>query len=245
MRALSGPPSRRRDEPREKGGAGGGTLWPPGARPGVPGDAPLRGPAPPPSPGRTLLSGVRGVPTTRNAQNRPLRAGPGWEPSAREIFVSPWVRGRGSGSQLVWAPGAQPWGGGGNPQPNRIRPLPHQELLASGTLWPPPHAHPRQDIVSSSKPLWDTPRDTKTHWLVARHPHSQTRSHCIPDAHSHTIGAHTHSIPGTHTFVATYSFLRGDSTGAHTQTQPALDTHSHSTDSVQAHRLPRQAHTAA
>lgn len=200
---MIGPPSRRRDEPREKGGAGGGTLWPPGARPGVPGDAPLRGPAPPPSPGGTLRSGVRGVPTTGNAQNRSLRAGPGWKLPTREIFVSPWVKGRGSRSQLVWAPGAQPWGVGGNPQPNRLRPRHHQELLAPGTLCPQPHVHPCQDTVSTSRPLWDTPRDTQRHTLACG-PSPSPSDACT--LHPRCTFAHHW---GAHTFHPWYTHFSG------------------------------------
>ena len=69
-----------RDEPREEGGAaGGGPLWPPGARPGVPGDAPLRGPAPPPppSPSGTPRSGVRGVSATGGLGTIPGQAARG------------------------------------------------------------------------------------------------------------------------------------------------------------------------
>lgn len=130
----------------------------------------------------------------------------GWarlELPTRQIFVSPWVKERGSGSQLVWALGAQPWGVGGNPQPNRLRPRHHQELLAPGTLCPRPHAHPCQDTVSTSRPLWDTPRDTQRHTLACG-PSPSPSDACT--LHPRCTFAHHW---GTHTFHPWYTHFCG------------------------------------
>lgn len=245
MPAPSRPPPWR-DEPREEGGAGRGPLWPPGARPGVPGDAPLCGPAPPPSPSGTLRSGVRGVLTPGALGTVPGRAGPGWEPPARENLCEPvGERERKQEPASTGIAGAACGGRAGTHSPSSQDPHSVANSWYPSTLFPPSYRHPRPDTVSISRPaLGHTQRHTKTHWLVARHPSPQTLAHCIPDAHSHTIGAHTHSIPGTHTFVVTHSFLRRENTGAHTHTGTACSGHSQSlpphthTHHVRAHKLP-------
>lgn len=76
-RPRATPHTQWSDEPRGKGGAGGGPLWPPGARPGVPGDAPLRGPAPQPSPDGTPSAEVLRVPATSGLRTVTRQAVPG------------------------------------------------------------------------------------------------------------------------------------------------------------------------
>ena len=108
------------------------------------------------------------------------------------------------------------WAVTGSPQPPQAeRPPPCWELLASGTprapgRCTPPPGH-RLHIQTHSGTHPETHKDS--HWLVARHPRPRMRALCVPDARSHTIGAHTHSIPGTHTLTVTHSFQGGGNAG--------------------------------
>lgn len=222
--------------PARKAGRDGGRSGRLARGPGSPGTRLSAGRRRRPPPARPCARGSTESLPPGALRTVPGRAGPGWEPPAREIFVSQWVRGRGSGSQRVRASRAQPAGGGREPTARQAKtPTP---LRAPGirALFSPHPPHPIDTPArtpSLSRPaLGHTQRHTKTHWLVARHPRPQTLAHCIPDAHSHTIGAHTHSIPGIHTFVVTHSFL--------TQALLTLDTHGHPTPThhVRAHKLP-------
>lgn len=130
-----------------------------------------------------------------------------------------WVKVRGSGTQRVRAPQAQPlWGGEQPPgahSPRRPRPPPCWERLASGTLRSPTQCTPPPGhglhIQTHSGTHPETHKDS--HWLVARHPRPQMCTHCIPDAHSHTIGAHTHIPSLTHTHSWSHSFRGRGNTG--------------------------------
>lgn len=244
-RPLAGPPHGGMSPARKAGRDGGrsGRL--------------ARGPG---SPGTRLSAGRRRRPPPAGPCARgsaeslppgalgtvPGRAGPGWEPPARENLCEPvGERERKQEPASTGIAGAACGGRARTHSPSSQDPHSVANSWYPGTLFPPSYRHPRPDTVSISRPaLGHTQRHTKTHWLVARHPSPQTLAHCIPDAHSHTIGAHTHSIPGTHTFVVTHSFLRRENTGAHTHTGTACSGHSQSlpphthTHHVRAHKLP-------
>lgn len=165
-------------------------------------------------------AGVLGVPATGNAQNRsgPRRAG---LEASSETNLCERV-GERETEQEPASPGtagpSREWGElTGNPQLGRPGPLPSRELRASGTFRPPtrctpPPAH-RLHIQTRSGTHPETHKDS--HWLVARHPHPQTCAHCIPDAHSHTIKAHTHIPSLTHIHSWSHTHSEGEATQGH------------------------------
>lgn len=116
---------------------------------------------------------------------------------AREIFVREWVRVSGSGSRQVWAPWAQPRGGGaapGNPQLSQAE-TPHPV----GSSWPPalsgpPLMHsPARTLSPHPDPLWDTPRDTQRLTLACGPSPSPSDARTLHPrcTFAHHRGAHT------------------------------------------------------
>lgn len=155
-----------------------------------------------------------------------------------------WVKVRGSGTQRVRAPQAQPlWGGAatGSPQPPQAE---TPALLGAPGLRYSPVPHPMHTPARTRSPhpdpLWDTPRDTQRLTLACGPSPSPSDVHILHPrcTFAHHRGAHTHSIPDTHTFMVTL-FPRERQHRARTQAQPALDVRSHSTHPIQAHKSTR------
>lgn len=165
MPAPSRPPPHGGMSPARKAGRDGGRSGRLARGPGSPGTRLSAGRRRRPPPAGPCARGSAESLPPGALRTVPGRAGPGWEPPAREIFVSQWVRGRASRSQRVRASRAQPAGEGGNPQPVKPRPPLRRELLVSGHSLPP--------ILSTPPP---------GHRL-----HIQTRSGTHPETHKDTL----------------------------------------------------------
>lgn len=137
-----------------------------------------------------------------------------------------WVRVRGSGSQRVRAPWAQPgcvWGAvTGSPQaPQADSPPPCWELLASGTIRSPTRCTPspghRLHIPTRSGTHPETHKDS-----LACGPSPSPSDACTLHPRctfSHHRGAHTHIPSLTHTHSWSHTLSKGEATrGTHTGT---------------------------
>ena len=137
------------------------------------------------------------------------------------------MRGRGSGSQRVRAPWAQPgcvWGGSHWEPPTpagRATPT----LLGAPGLRHSPVPHPMHTLARTPSPhpdpLWDTPRDTQRLTLACG-PSPSPSDACTLHPRctfSHHRGAHTHIPSLTHTHSWSHTLSKGEATqGTHTGT---------------------------